>query len=302
MKKSSCNPAASHLLAAFTLLMLSAPLLGAQCREGTYTEGLTLQSTFLGMERKYSVYLPYDYGTSSRYYPVLYLLHGSGDDHSSWEQFGEVKHTADKAISEGYATPMVIVMPDCHEGYFDELCDSWKGESYFFGELIPFIEKEYRIRPGRQFRAICGLSMGGGAAIGYALRHPEMFSSSCPLSAAPGPRDFDEYMQRARRRVGEERVGKLSREELDANYIETNLIEKWRSLDGEALEEVRKVRWYFDCGDDDHLSVRLGGMREAIDGKKVPHEWRVRDGAHNWRYWRESLPEVLHFVSSAFHR
>ena len=281
-----------------------AALLGisAFAASGTYLEGLTLQSKFLGGERKFSIYLPAGYETSNRYYPVLYLLHGSGDNHASWEQFGEVTRIADKAISKGSATPMVIVMPDLHEGYFNELCESWKGESFFFEELIPFIEKNYRVRSERQYRAVCGLSMGGGAAIAYPLRHPEMFSAACPLSAAPGPADYTEYINRAYNRIGKDKIDRLSRKELDANYIETNLIEKFRSLDGDTLEEVRKIKWYFDCGDDDHLSIRLGGMRTAIDEKKIPHEWRVRDGRHNWQYWRESLPEDLGFVSVAFHR
>lgn len=269
---------------------------------GKYIEGLTLQSKYLGMERKYSVYLPAGYESSERYYPVLYLLHGAGDNHASWEQFGEVSHIADKAIADGSATAMVIVMPDAHEGYFNELCDSWKGESFFFEELIPFIEKNYRVRTERQYRAVCGLSMGGGAAIGYALRHPEMFAASCSLSAAPGPKDYEEYINRAYNRIGKAKIDKLPQKTLDENYVETNLIEKFKSLDGTSLEEVKKVRWYFDCGDDDHLSIRLGGIREAIDAQKIPHEWRVRDGRHNWQYWREALPEVLHFVSVSFHR
>ena len=71
----------------------------------------SMTSEILNMERKYAVYLPPDYETSQRSYPVLYLLHGSGDDQTGWVQFGEVKHIADKAIHEGKATPMIIIMP-----------------------------------------------------------------------------------------------------------------------------------------------------------------------------------------------
>lgn len=282
--------------------LCQANIMFAQAAGGTVLENQTLNSTYLKQERLYSVYLPPDYATSSRYYPVLYLLHGAGDNNNAWVQFGEVKAVADKAIAEGSATPMIIVMPDAHEGYFNELADSWHGEDYFFKELIPHIEKTYRVRTERQYRAVSGLSMGGGGSIGYALRHPEMFIASCPLSAAPGPKDYQEFIERAYRRIGKEKVDVLPKSSLDSCYIETNLIEKFNSLEGKNLEAVRKVRWYFDCGDDDHLSIRLNGLREAMYNKGIAHEYRMRDGRHNWLYWRQSLPDVLAFVSAAFRK
>src|SRR6476620_5518373 len=79
-------------------------------------DNLSLPSKILKSERKYAVYLPPDYETSQRSYPVLYLLHGGGDDQTGWVQFGEVLLIADKAINEGSATPMIIVMPDANTG------------------------------------------------------------------------------------------------------------------------------------------------------------------------------------------
>lgn len=269
---------------------------------GKYIESLKMESRYLKGNRFFSIYLPADYGVSERTYPVLYLLHGAGDNHTSWEQFGEVRHISDKVIAEGLATPMIIVMPDAHEGYFNELDHSWFGEDFFFKELIPYIEKNYRVKTDRQYRAVAGLSMGGGGCIGYALRHPEMFSAVCPLSAAPGPKDYEEFVNRAYRRIGRDRVECQSQVVLDSTYIETNLIEKILSLKGEQLDKVRKIRWYFDCGDDDHLSIRLGDMRKAMNKQDILHEYRIRDGRHNWKYWRESLPDVLMFVSKSFRR
>src|SRR5690606_10951035 len=86
-------------------------------------DNLTLTSNILKSERKFAIYLPADYSTSERSYPVLYLLHGAGDDHTGWVQFGEVLHIADKAIRAGDATPMIIVMPDAdsgRRGYFND--------------------------------------------------------------------------------------------------------------------------------------------------------------------------------------
>lgn len=269
---------------------------------GKYIENLSLESKYLKGTRRFSIYLPADYQISERTYPVLYLLHGAGDNHTSWEQFGEVRHIANKSIAEGAATPMIIVMPDLHEGYFNELDNSWYGEDFFFKELIPYIEKNWRVKTDKQYRAVAGLSMGGGGSIGYALRHPDMFSAVCPLSAAPGPKDYKEFINRIHQRIGQERSNRQSKKVLDSAYIETNLSEKLLSLKGEQLEKVRRLKWYFDCGDDDHLSIHLGTVREVMDKQKINHEYRIRDGRHNWEYWRGSLPEVLKFISKSFRR
>ena len=124
-----------------------------------------MKSDLLKMERNYAVYLPPDYDTSERSYPVLYLLHGSGDDHTGWVQFGEVAHIADAAIAKGSATPMIIVMPDAQTGklgYFNQV--NWPYEDHFFEEFIPHVEKTYRIKGQKRYRAIAGLSMGGGGS------------------------------------------------------------------------------------------------------------------------------------------
>ena len=105
-----------------------------------------MNSTILNSERKFAIYLPPDYETSQRSYPVLYLLHGSGDDQTGWVQFGEVLHLADKTIKEGKATPMIIVMPDANtgrRGYFKDIKGDWRYEDFFFQELIPHVEKTY---------------------------------------------------------------------------------------------------------------------------------------------------------------
>src|SRR5512133_790387 len=114
---------------------------------GKVSDNLSLPSKLLKMDRKYAIYLPPDYESSSRSYPVLYLLHGSGDDQTGWVQFGEVLHIADKAINEGIATPMIIVMPDGNtgrRGYFNSAKGDWLYEDFFFQEFMPYIEKTYR--------------------------------------------------------------------------------------------------------------------------------------------------------------
>lgn len=167
-------------------------------QHGKVFDQLTLESKILGSERKYAIYLPPDYETSQRSYPVLYLLHGSGDDQTGWIQFGEVLHITDKAITEGKATPMIIVMPDADtgvRGYFNTPDGKWRYEDFFFEELMPHVEQKYRIKTQKRYRAVAGLSMGGGGSFMYALHRPELFSSACPLSASVGPLTLEESQQ-----------------------------------------------------------------------------------------------------------
>jgi enterochelin esterase-like enzyme len=132
----------------FIFLYLLFPI-ATMAQYGKVFDQLTLKSEILKGERKYAVYLPPDYDISERSYPVLYLLHGGGDDQTGWVQFGEVLSIADKAIREGTATPMIIVMPDANtgrRGYFNDPKGDWNYENFFFDELMPHVEKKYRIK------------------------------------------------------------------------------------------------------------------------------------------------------------
>ena len=265
---------------------------------GKVFENLTMKSEILKSERKFAVYLPADYETSQRNYPVLYLLHGMGDDQTGWVQFGEILRIADKAILEGNATPMIVIMPDANTnkvGYFNTIEGDWNYENFFFKEFMPFVEQKYRIKKEKRFRAIAGLSMGGGGSFMYAMHHPELFSSACPLSAYVGPLSIDDFkiqLQRMNSKITDETKIKSYFE----NHNAVSLIEN------KEVEKLKSVRWFIDCGDDDFLYEGNSLVHIAMRKKGIPHEYRVRDGAHTWTYWRESLPVVLGFVSEAFHQ
>lgn len=284
MKKSFC----------IFLLCLSLSI-SVNSQSGKVFDNLTMTSKILNGERNYAIYLPPDYETSERSYPVMYLLHGATDDHTGWVQFGEVMRITDEAIKNGTATPMIIVMPDADTGrmgYFN--AGDWKFEDFFFEEFLPHVEKKYRIKAEKKYRAIAGLSMGGGGSFMYALHHPELFSSACPLSAYVGPLTIKELEDRMTRY--EEKYTKAELKEYFENHNALNLIESV------PLKDIKSVRWYIDCGDDDFLFEGNSLVHIAMKKKEIPHEYRVRDGAHNWTYWRESLPKVLEFVSQAFHQ
>ena len=281
----------------FTLLFICTSFgLSAQTT-GKVFDNLSLPSKILNMERKYAVYLPPDYETSTRSYPVLYLLHGGGDDQTGWVQFGEVLNITDNAIKESKATPMIIIMPDANtvrRGYANNALGTWLYEDFFFKELMPFVEKKYRIKGEKRFRAIAGLSMGGDGSFTYALHHPELFSSACPLSAGTGPLTMDVAKTNVKRADST-----ATDAQIEAFYKRQSVLE----LVNNVPDTLKKaVRWYIDCGDDDFLYEGNSLVHIAMRKKEIPHEFRARDGGHTWTYWRQALPDVLAFVSQAFHQ
>ena len=287
-----------YTIAAFSIgLVLSSD---ARAQHGLVFDELSMDSEILGGERKYAVYLPPDYESSQRSYPVLYLLHGGGDDQTGWVQFGEVLHIADKAIYEGKATPMVIIMPDANtgrRGYFNDIKGEWRYEDFFFEELMPHVEQKYRIKSEKRYRAVAGLSMGGGGSFMYAMHRPDLFSSAAPLSASTGSLSLEAMKARMDRM--EVDYSDLSDEELEAYRRRHSAVALVEDL---PADDLKSVRWFIDCGDDDFLYEGNALVHIAMRKKEIPHEYRVRDGGHTWTYWRESLPVVLEFVSQRFHQ
>jgi enterochelin esterase-like enzyme len=270
---------------------------GISAQVSKVQDNLSMTSKILKGERKYAIYLPPGYETSNRSYPVLYLLHGGGDDQTGWVQFGEVQNITDKAIANGTATAMIIVMPDANtgtRGYVNTANGEWRYEDFFFQEFMPYIEKTYRIKAEKRFRAVAGLSMGGGGSFYFALHHPELFSSACPLSASPGPLSLDDaknWLERTKQTATDA--------QLEAWYKQYSALELVNAMPD---DQKKAVRWYIDCGDDDFLYEGNSLIHIAMRKKEIPHEFRIQNGGHTWSYWRTALPTVLEFVSGSFHQ
>ena len=279
------------------LALLVTAALGSTAQTGKVFDSLTLKSKILNMERKFAIYLPPDYELSQRSYPVLYLLHGAGDDQTGWVQFGEVLTIADKAILAGKATPMIIVMPDANtgqRGYFNDLSGNWRYEDFFFQELMPYVEKKYRAKTDKRYRAVAGLSMGGGGTLMYAMHHPELFSSACPLSASVGPLSLEE----AKARFNRDKQP-VTDPDITAYFNRHSALALVNAMPD---AQKKAVRWYIDCGDDDFLYEGNSLLHIAMRKNEIPQEVRVREGGHTWTYWRTALPQVLEFVSMGFHQ
>ncbi len=264
-------------------------------------ESMQFGSSLLNQTVRYSVYLPPDYYTSNRRYPVVYLLHGYGDDETSWIQFGEADRIADAGIKSGELPPMIIVMPDGGKSwYINDYQSKVRYEDMLVQEFIGHIDTAFRTRKDREFRAISGLSMGGFGSLVLAMHHPELFSACAALSASART---------------DEMFASLPDERYESVFApvfsgpakgEGRLTLTWKRNSPIALAQsapegnLAKVRWYIDCGDDDALSPGNAMLHIALLNRKISHEYRVRDGTHNWEYWRTGLSDALKFLSQSF--
>lgn len=264
--------------------------------QSTVCESLSFQSNKLGKKVSYSIYLPSDYNTSQRTYPVLYLLHGYSDNETNWIHSGQMKSIADQAIASQEAVPMIIIMPDAWDTWYVNQYDGKASyEDMFFEELIPYMEKTYRILSRQENRAIAGLSMGGYGSLLYSLHHPEMFCACIPLSAAI----FDDKAMNARKeRANQDLFNRLFGPE-DEHWQKNSVLNILSNLDKKNLPHIR---YYIDCGDKDGLLDGNFQVHQIMREKGLQHEFRVRNGGHSWTYWRSALPEVLKFSSQAFCR
>ena len=286
-------------------LALSAPsALPGDAAAGEVFEGLKLRSAILGRDVAYAVYLPPDYATSTRRYPVVYLLHGYTDNESGWVQFGEVSLAADRAIAGREIPPMIIVMPDGGVSfYINDAAGKVRWEDMFVQELIPRIDANYRTRPAREFRGIAGLSMGGWGTLITLYRHTDLFAAGAAFSAAVWQDDEVAGMKQENwdKMFGPlfGATGAAGKDRLTPHFRKYNPLDLAKTLPEDSL---KKVRLYIDCGDDDFLIKGNCALHAALIDRKIPHEFRVRDGGHTWSYWRTGIVDGLKFIGQSFHR
>lgn len=278
-------------------------LLYSQTSQGVIVEDLKVSSKILGKDVNYTIYLPPDYETSERYYPVVYLLHGYTDDDSGWLQFGELNRIVDKAIAFGDIPPMIIVMPDGEVSwYINDVNNKYRWKDMFVEEFIPAVENTYRIRKKKEFRGVAGLSMGGYGSFVMGLLHPELFVASAPLSA--GVVTDQEYVDLEQERY-EEMFGFLFGVGLKGKARINDHYKKYSPLHivaSQPADSTARVQFYIDCGDDDFLTIGNAEMHILMTEMEIPHEYRVRDGSHEWEYWRTGLTDALKFIGKNFRR
>ena len=221
-------------------------------------------SNILGINRRVTVYTPYGYEKNkNQKYPVLYLLHGAGGDEEAWSSMGRAAQILDNLIEKGQAKPMIVVMPNGNpnqqaaqtlglptstlnqrdpsmaNAYVRSLCE----------ELVPFIEKNYRVIAKPESRAIAGLSMGGGHTTSATILFPNTFDYICPMSC--GIRESDH---------------------LDADL--------------QGIKKAGYKLYWVGCGNDDFAMPGTKILDAALTRNGMEHTLFTSDGGHEWKNWR----------------
>jgi enterochelin esterase family protein len=239
-------------------------------------------STSLSKFRRMHVYTPPGYESGKGRYPVFYLLHGAGDSDDSWTSVGRAGFIMDNLIASGKAKPMVVVMPAGHtrsSGFGgprptgQPVVDEF--EQDFLKDVVPHVEKNYRVLTDRRSRAIAGLSMGGGQTLSLAVSHQEMFAyvgifSSGLFGAFPPRRPGD-------------------------TAPAANAPSPWEEqhkaeLDNAAWKKGLKLVW-LSTGKDDFLLQTTHSTVDLLKKHGFNPVYEESTGGHTWINWRNYLVE-----------
>ena len=264
-------------------------------------ECFPLQSKILGRAVSYCVLLPPSYDNQkTQRYPVLYLLHGLGDDEQTLLRSGGFNLVEDlwerKEIDE-----FLIVTPGAGASFYVNARDGKnRYEDFFMQEFIPAIERRYRIRAGSTSRGVAGISMGGYGALHTAFRHPHLFGSVGAQSAAlfEKPPVLDVGRETQSRQPARVRIlGGVFGAPIDLDF--------WKQNDPIQMARTTNLtglKIYLDCGSEDDYGFDVGAreLDKVLSVRHIPHEFHLYPGGHNWQYFAEHLPALLKFHSSAF--
>ncbi len=230
------------------------------------------RSESLGITREVVVYTPPGHSAAGgKTYPMLLLLHGSGDNPSTWTDVGKAHRIADNLLAAGKIRPMVIVMPNGHVSV-----ESAEGESHLshrtrvtealqadiLNEVMPLVAGNYAVTGDPAKRAVVGLSMGGGQSMDMGVAHSDTFKWVGLFSAACG-----------------------------RHNLETHFAPFLAEIDKHGRSPL-KLFWV-GCGKRDFLLDENEALHAFLTAKGIPHTYHLTDGGHSWRLWRRYLAELL---------
>jgi len=228
------------------------------------------RSSALGRTRRMHVYTPPGYDTSTEKYPVLYLLHGAGDSDDSWTSVGRANFILDNLIAGKKTRPMIVVMPAGHTGPFSFIMPTApsrndignaKFEDEFLKDILPYIEKNYRVLRDRPNRAIAGLSMGGAQTLDIAVSRPNDFSSIGVFSSGVVFRKADDWEKEHKDVLGDI-----------------------------SAKEGLKLLW-FATGSEDFIMPRTKETVELFKKNGFTPVFKETGGGHTWINWQNYFTE-----------
>lgn len=282
------------------LLLVFAGLLGVPVQAQSRIDCNALNSRTLKQPVRYCVLLPAGYESSTQRYPVLYFLHGLGQNEQTLFNTGGWNLIEDLRQQHKIGD-FLIVAPDGFRSFY---IDSYDGKllynDFFLDEFMPYIEHKYRVQALRRSRAIGGVSMGGYGALRFAFAHPELFSSVSAQSAAlmtESPAELNAAM-----RSGSE-LGRVMTpvfgQPVDGAH--------WRANDPFVLARrhaaaLKKLAIYFNCGQNDDFGFEKGAaaLHRQLQSAGILHEYHLYPGDHSLPYFLAHMGETLEFTSRAF--
>jgi len=265
-----------------------------------------VQSHILKRNVHYCVQLPGSYEQKDasgqlRRFPVLYYLHGLGDNEQSFSRSGGWTLIEDLR-AQGKIGDFLIVAPEGYASFYINSADgSERYSDFFLREFIPYIEKKYRVLPGREARAVTGISMGGYGALRFAFAYPELFSSVSAQSAALILETQEQLnaLTQERSQDALDAFGPLIGDPINVAH--------WRANDPFTLARKNKAALkttaiYFNCGHSDDFGFEKGAaaLDKQLASEGIAHEYRPYPGGHNMNYFLSHLGEVIEFHSKAF--
>jgi S-formylglutathione hydrolase FrmB len=264
-----------------------------------------LNSRILKHPVHYCVYLPssYDAGVAKhppQTYPVLYYLHGLGDNERTLFNSGGWT-MLDDLRQQHKMGEFLIVAPEGDRTFYINSADgSVRYSDFFLQEFIPYIESSYRVTKGRSNRAISGISMGGYGALRFAFANPQLFSAASAQSAAlitASPQELDTAARTGAPMAG--LLGNVFGNPINVPHWKENspFVLAKRNEDG-----LRKLAIYFNCGQDDNYGFEKGAaaLDQQLRNAGVQHEYHAYPGDHSLWYFLEHFAEVIEFHSHAF--
>lgn len=267
-------------------------------------EGQIMHSRILNSDIHYSVSLPTNYyKDNNTKFPVTYLLHGFGDDASAWVEYGAVNRFMEKAILDGDAIPMILIMPEAFNSYYvNDYAGKFMYQDMFIKELVPYIDSVFRTIRNKDSRALIGYSMGGFGAMILHLQHPDIFGTAVPLSMSV--RTDEQYMTEEAsgwddqwgRLFGAQ--GALGKARITDYYRKNSPFHILAAL---TENEKAKLNIYMLNGDDEQTLCRSNEELHILMHKiGLRHEYRVVNGGHSFKVWKSALTDAFRFISDSF--
>jgi S-formylglutathione hydrolase FrmB len=257
----------------------------------------TIKSEILHRAVPYCVVLPPSFSTDkTKQFPVLYYLHGIGDNEQSLINTGGW-NTYDDLLKQNKVGEFIMAAPAGFQTFFINSRDGRvKYEDFFLGEFMPAIEKKYRGGHARDERAVVGISMGGFGALHLGFAHPNLFVSTAGIMPA--------LMQKLPASFGSDAEEQLMKrvfgDASDSTYYDR--VSVFTFAEKRQVAELRRMKIYFATGNADDYNFEIGGeaLHKILERRGIPHEWHLDPGRHSAGFALQHFGPALEFTSKAF--